>query len=270
MYYNDYGYVAAEEATSILGTILASLGVMILISLALSIFFIVCMWKLFKKAGKNGWEAIIPIYNIIVLIEVAGLPLWYIALIFIPFANIYAAFKIFIELAHKFGESTGFGVGMSFLPYIFIPILALGKATYQGSMENNNSVNMNQNVNYGYGNPVFPAQGQYNTQGMNQVPQQQPVQTQSDYFNNQMPEQPHMNTMNQNNYINNEASEQLNNQVINVVPPVSSEQTQPQNVYFNATDIPQPNNEQVKFCPNCGNKTAMSADTCFMCGYKFQ
>jgi len=38
----------------------------------------------------------------------------------------------------------------------------------------------------------------------------------------------------------------------------------------NVTDIPQPTVEQVKYCPNCGNKANITADTCFMCGHKFQ
>ena len=41
------------------------------------ILYIVSMWKLFKKAGKNGWESIIPYYNTYVLIEIAGLNWWY-------------------------------------------------------------------------------------------------------------------------------------------------------------------------------------------------
>ncbi len=104
-----------------------------IISLALSVLFIVSLWKIFKKAGKPGWAAIVPIYNIIVLIQVAGLPLWYLVLLIIPLANIYAIFKIYIELAHKFGKSTGFGVLTVFFSEICLPILAFDKnATYNG------------------------------------------------------------------------------------------------------------------------------------------
>ena len=127
----DYGYYdySPETAGGLLG-----FTVMYFIFLSVfSVFSIICMWRIFKKAGKGGWEAIIPIYNIIVLIEIAGLPLWYIVLLIIPFANIYAIFKIYIELAHKFGKSTGFGVGMVFLSLIFMAILAFGKDEYQGT-----------------------------------------------------------------------------------------------------------------------------------------
>ena len=79
---------------------------------------------IFKKVGKTGRAAIVPIYNIIFFIQVAGLSLWYLVLLIIPFANIYAIFKIYIELAHKFGKSTGFGVLTVFFSEICLPILA--------------------------------------------------------------------------------------------------------------------------------------------------
>jgi hypothetical protein len=104
-----------------------------IIALALSVLIIVSLWKIFTKAGKPGWAAIVPIYNVIVLVQITGLPLWYIILLLIPIVNIYAIFKIYIELAHKFGKSTGFGVLMVFFSGICIPILAFDKnSTYNG------------------------------------------------------------------------------------------------------------------------------------------
>ena len=101
--------------------------------IVVGVLLIASLWMIFKKAGKPGWASIVPIYNIIVLIQVAGLPLWYIILLLIPFANIYAIFKIYIELAHKFGKSTGFGVLTVFFSEICLPILAFDKnATYNG------------------------------------------------------------------------------------------------------------------------------------------
>lgn len=105
----------------------------IVIGSIVGILAIVSLWIIFKKAGKPGWASIVPIYDIIVFIQVAGLPLWYLVLLIIPFANIYAIFKIYIELAHKFGKSTGFGVLSVFFSGICLPILAFDKnATYKG------------------------------------------------------------------------------------------------------------------------------------------
>lgn len=91
------------------------------------------MWKIFTKAGKPGWAAIVPIYNLIVLLEIAGKPLWFIVLFFIPFANFVALILVAIGVAQAFGKSTGFGLGLAFLGPIFYPMLAFGDATYQGN-----------------------------------------------------------------------------------------------------------------------------------------
>src|SRR5262249_21381522 len=42
------------------------------------------MWGVFAKAGEPGWAAIVPIYNVVVLFRITGLPVWYIVLLFIP------------------------------------------------------------------------------------------------------------------------------------------------------------------------------------------
>lgn len=104
-----------------------------IIALAVSILTIVGMWKVFEKAGKPGWAAIVPIYNYIVLLEIAELPTWYIALYFIPFANIYAQVVTYIEIVKRFNESTGFVVGLLLLPYVFWPILGSKKYKYTKS-----------------------------------------------------------------------------------------------------------------------------------------
>ncbi|HNR38904.1 MAG TPA: DUF5684 domain-containing protein, partial [Acidobacteriota bacterium] len=57
---------------------------------AIIILFNASLWKIFVKAGKPGWAAIVPIYNIIVLLEVVGRPLWWIVLLIIPCVNIVA------------------------------------------------------------------------------------------------------------------------------------------------------------------------------------
>ena len=112
---------------------LAGLGTgTLILYLAITVLMIVALWKIYTKAGKPGWASIIPIYNLIVLLEIDGLEWWYILLLLVPFANIYAVFKIYIELAHKFGKSTGFGVLMVFFSLICLPILAFGDAKYQG------------------------------------------------------------------------------------------------------------------------------------------
>ncbi len=89
-------------------------------------------WKVFVKAGKPGWAAIIPIYNIIVLLEIAGKPLWWIILFFIPFVSLVALVLVGLAIARSFGKSDAFGIGLGLLAFIFYPILGFGEAQYQG------------------------------------------------------------------------------------------------------------------------------------------
>ncbi len=98
---------------------------------AFIIFFIFVMWKIFVKAGKPGWGCIVPIYNIILQLEIADRPIWWIFLMFIPFVNIVISIIILIDIAKAFGKGTGFGLGMLFLPFIFFPILAFDSSEYQ-------------------------------------------------------------------------------------------------------------------------------------------
>jgi hypothetical protein len=106
-----------------------------IIYLAIIIAVIAGFWRVFTKAGKPGWAAIIPIYNIIVLLEIAGKPIWWIVLFLIPIVNLVIAIIVSISVAHSFGKSTGFGVGLGLLGFIFYPILGFGDAQYQGAKQ---------------------------------------------------------------------------------------------------------------------------------------
>ncbi len=107
--------------------------IVMVIWLALIIGVIAGAWKTFEKAGKPGWGVLIPIYNIILLLQIADKPLWWIILFFIPLVNIVVAILVPIEIAAKFGKGAGFGLGLAFLGFIFYPILGFGDAQYKAS-----------------------------------------------------------------------------------------------------------------------------------------
>jgi hypothetical protein len=99
-----------------------------IISLAISVLIIVALWKVYEKAGKPGWAAIIPIYNIWVLLEIIKKPWWWLLLLLIPIVNIVILIIMIHNLSLKFGKGVGFTIGMILLPFIFIPILGFGDA----------------------------------------------------------------------------------------------------------------------------------------------
>jgi hypothetical protein len=98
--------------------------------LAIAILMIASMWKIFVKAGKPGWAAIVPIYNFVVLCEIAGKPAWWSILLFVPVVNFIVIIVLSIALAKKFGKGTGYGLGLAFLGVVFYPLLGFSDAQY--------------------------------------------------------------------------------------------------------------------------------------------
>jgi ABC-type sulfate transport system permease subunit len=120
-----------ETSTGVSPAAAGGLGLIAICYFAVILLIVISLWKIFVKAGKPGWAAIVPIYNIIVLLEIAGKPLWWFILMLIPFVNFIVLIIVVIQVAKNFGKGTGFAIGMIFLPFIFYPMLAFGDAKYQ-------------------------------------------------------------------------------------------------------------------------------------------
>jgi uncharacterized membrane protein YhaH (DUF805 family) len=104
----------------------------LLIGLAILVFIIAAMWKVFTKAGKAGWLVLIPIVNVYTLLKIAGRPGWWLILFIIPLVNLIISILVSMDIAKSFGKGAGFGLGLAFLSPIFYPILGFGDATYKG------------------------------------------------------------------------------------------------------------------------------------------
>jgi hypothetical protein len=104
-----------------------------IIYLGIMALMIASMWKINTKAGQPGWACLVPFYNIIVMLKIAGKPAWWLVLMFIPLVNIVVAIMMTAGLARAFGKGTGFTVGLLLLGLVFYPILAFGDAEYQGT-----------------------------------------------------------------------------------------------------------------------------------------
>lgn len=160
-YYN-YGYGYGGTDTFFTGALLIIFLVLILLELAIGIFYIICLWKIFKKANKPGWAAIIPVYNNIIMLEIAKLPWWNI-FVMLGAALIYVISMLFedsllflvpamisiiitcayqiaimIRVSNNFGKDKGFKILAIFLPIVALPMLAFGKSTYIDKNEEKN------------------------------------------------------------------------------------------------------------------------------------
>jgi hypothetical protein len=116
------------------------MAIIIIIYLAVIILMIAAMWTLFDKAGKPGWAAIVPIYNIIIFMEIIGKPWWWLFLWMIPYVNIIWVIWSWNLMVKSFGKSEGYTVGVILLGPIFVPMLAFGDNPYIGPAGNPSAV----------------------------------------------------------------------------------------------------------------------------------
>lgn len=112
------------------------------------VIIIISHWFIFKKAGEEGWKAIIPFYNSYTLCKITIGNGWVFLIGLIPYVNIVFGIYITVMICTVFGKSTLFKIGAVFLPIIFIPILAFNSDTYigpNGEPTDNTSNNMADN-----------------------------------------------------------------------------------------------------------------------------
>lgn len=101
-----------------------------LLVIGLVFVMIAGMWKIFEKAGQPGWAAIVPIYNMVIMLEIVKKPWWWLLLMIIPYVGLIWSIWTYNLLSKSFGKDEGYTIGMIFLPFIFIPMLGFGEAQY--------------------------------------------------------------------------------------------------------------------------------------------
>ena len=218
-----------------------------IISLVLCVFVLVCMWIVFRKAGKPGWAAIVPFYNLYVLFDITWGSGMRFLLLLIPIYNIILGIQTQVRLARAFGKSGGFAAGLVFLPYIFIPLLAFGKETYQGVPVKAAPYQNNPYQQGGYSQqPQQPYQNPYSQQPQQSqyaAPPQQPQQYAAPQ--QPVPQQPQQYAAPQ-----------------QPVPQQPQQYTAPQQP---APQQPETETRTSAFCPSCGVKSS-GEKFCQNCG----
>ncbi len=146
---NPYQYQVQADAGG-LGIFLAIYAVLVL---AVYVVWAVGLWKMYAKAGRPGWAAIVPVYNWWVWVEIIERPRWWFWVLaayvvgallssVVPLLGIVvflagiAVFVLYLigclDMAKRFGQGSGYGIGLWLLPFIFAPILGFGSSRYQG------------------------------------------------------------------------------------------------------------------------------------------
>lgn len=103
-------------------------------SLVYAVMMLAGLWKVFEKAGHPGRASLVPIYNTYIFTKIAGRPILWFILLFVPGVNFIVYLLLTYEIAKAFDAVFGFFLGMWFLGAVFYPILGFGSATYQGTL----------------------------------------------------------------------------------------------------------------------------------------
>ncbi len=151
----SYNYNIESISSGIAAGLMTFLEIFSLIVLGIAVIQIVGQWKIFTKANKPGWAALIPIYNKYTLCKITGVNPWWIlitccgwVLNVIPIIGslayialmVYFAVLLNVSLSRSFGKEDAFALGLIFLQPVFNMILGFGKCDYLGEKPMNDVV----------------------------------------------------------------------------------------------------------------------------------
>jgi hypothetical protein len=88
----------------------------------------ISLMKIAKRTNtENAWFAWIPILNLILMLQIAQRPMWWLIFWFVPILNIASIvlnFIVWIDIAKRLGKTAVWGVLAVLIPIIFMPYLA--------------------------------------------------------------------------------------------------------------------------------------------------
>ncbi len=134
----------SDFLAGMIGAAIVLLIFVIIVSIAFLVFMLIGWWKLFQKAGEEGWKSLIPGYNTYILIKIAGLNWWWVLVAFAPYvvslivnnttlynisslASILTSIVICYNLKEKFHKEQNWFILSVFFSGITIPLLGYSK-----------------------------------------------------------------------------------------------------------------------------------------------
>ncbi|NHA05702.1 signal peptidase I [Mucilaginibacter sp. HC2] len=96
----------------------------------LTILMVIGLWKLFEKAGRPGWESLIPVYNVYIILKISGRPWWLLLLLLIPGINIIIGVGVAVDFIKSYGKfKISQNAAIILLPFICLPKWGFDKNT---------------------------------------------------------------------------------------------------------------------------------------------
>ena len=124
--------VPTEALSAFMAYFLALGMVAYIASAVIGLFYIIVEWRLFSKGGCPGIACIVPIWNLWCYAKILFGRGWAFLLYLIPGVNLIMLLISPFRMAKVYGHGFGYGLGLFFLPWLFMPILAFGQSDYCG------------------------------------------------------------------------------------------------------------------------------------------
>ena len=125
---------SGNEEAALAAGLVAFFAAFAFVFIAIGLVMLIGMWKVFTKAGQPGWAVLIPVYNFILLLRIAGLAWYWVFTPLIILIPILGAIAYLVWVHHRistrFGQGVGFTIGLTLLGPIFWLILGFGSSKY--------------------------------------------------------------------------------------------------------------------------------------------
>jgi hypothetical protein len=110
MYSLALALLQQPDVDALMGTFLL---VFLVVFVAIYAFVAFCFQKIAEKTGtENGWWAWIPILNVVLMLNIAGRPIWWIILFFIPLVSIVIAIVVLVDILKALNKSPWLVIGL--------------------------------------------------------------------------------------------------------------------------------------------------------------
>lgn len=136
----NYSYQGNMPPEAAAGTFALFGGIFLFVMIIVIIVYIIVALSLMRIAKRtntpNAWFAWIPILNLILMLQIAKRPMWWLIFFLVPFINIVGVvlqFVIWVDIAKLLGKQTWVGILAGLIPIIFVPYLAFSESNNQPS-----------------------------------------------------------------------------------------------------------------------------------------
>lgn len=131
----NYQYSGNIPPEAVAGAFALAGGTFLFIVLIVIVLYVITAISLMKIANRTGtpnaWFAWIPILNLVLMLQIARRPMWWLIFFLVPIINIVGIvlqFVIWVDIAKRLGKSAVFGILAAIIPIIFIPYLAFSES----------------------------------------------------------------------------------------------------------------------------------------------